>query len=367
MNNSKPSILLIDDNKKNLDNLVERLRGLVPDAELNSWRPAEQDGQPVDVFNDKVDEHTALVITDYDLTTQVKGFFGQSVVGWCQTRAIPVGEYSRANIIKLPTEPSLFELRVPNDEEKAAKYIARAFSGFLAIRRGIEEKPELLSKGQRLASVLSSLLSCPHLESQFAAYMSRPGAANSALTQQLIDYARDEATPSIKRIERKVRIVTYVLGHVLLNSILKYPGPILSYRVLCAYLTTTPGSEGDISGLFKDAAYSGPFSDNRQLFWRHIVDDTIDRLSEQVNAGQAESFGDFNRRIVEAALECKLAPHNCNRCGGEKGGYWCPFTMRPVCERADCSVPASSWIPSGAHLSRVERDFHDEWAPLLGL
>ena len=225
MNNEKPSILLIDDNGENLKKLVDRLAELLPDAKLNDWCPTEEEGPPADAFVKRIDEATVLVVTDYDLTTGVKGLFGHSIVGWCQSRSIPVGDFSRANIAALPKEPNLFELRVPTDEEEGAAFVVNAFEGFRSIREKIENNPRLLTERRSLAAVLSTLLGRPRLESQFAAYMSRLGASNSVLLQRLKHFAGSEVQPGD---QEKTRLLSYVLGHVLLNAVLKYPGPILS-------------------------------------------------------------------------------------------------------------------------------------------
>lgn len=365
MANGMPNLLLIDDTAANLEALRLRLAALLPAAEveIRTWVPTEADGPPAEAFEARVDEDTALVITDYDLTTSVKGLFGLSIVGWCQKKSIPVGDFSRGNVAALPKEPNLFELRVPSDDEHGAAFVATTFRGFRTLRTGIEGVPELLTERRSLAAVLASLLERPRLESQFAAYMSRLGAANSALLQQLRAFAGDEQPEDAD----KIRLLTYVLGHVLCNAILKYPGPILSRHGLCAYMATTTDEAEAIEPLFAAACYSGPFSAGHSYFWRGDVDRILDGLGGDIDDADVKSFADTNRWLIEAALGRALATHDCDRCGGVKGGFWCPFTARPVCERGDCSVPSSSWIPAGAQLCRVERDFYDEWAPLLGL
>jgi hypothetical protein len=116
--------------------------------------------------------------------------------------------------------------------------------------------------------------------------------------------------------------------------------------------------------LFGEAAYDGPFSDPGAYFQRRLVDRQIDSL--------AGDFGDepdepdqYTRLVVERALG-SVQPHGCSRCGGTRGGYWCPFTRRAVCNRSDCSVASNAWIPHGATLCRVEHDYFEELAPLLG-
>ena len=211
--------------------------------------------------------------------------------------------------------------------------------------------------------MLAALLERPHLESQFALYMSRLGAANAGLVERL-RAMNAEAGDDLKPMQK---LMGYLLGHVLANSILKFPGPLLSDSALAAYCATNVSEADALAGLFERARFIGPFSQVGRFFWREDVDGIIDALSADVEAGDNAGFADFNRAVVEKALDRRLAMHGCDRCGGEKGGFWCPFTKRPVCERGDCSVPSSSWIPQGAQLTRVERDFYEELAPLMGL
>ncbi len=364
MSESRPSLLLVDDIQANLHGLAERLRERLPDCEIGTWQPNEEEGSPAEVFDRYVGEHTVLVVTDYDLSTTVKGLFGLSIVGWCQSRAIPVGEYSRANLTALPHEPNLFELRVPNEEGVAVDFVANAFMGFGEMRAKVNGNPELIGEGGSLSLVLSKLLGRPQLESQFSAYMSRLDSANASLLETLKSAVEGGKKPDD---EFKRRLLSYVLGHVMVNSVLKYPGPILTKEVLCAYLTTTSASFHKVRKLFENARYGGPFSEGRDLYWRDEVDRRLDDLAGELNSEDMESFGDYNRQVIERAIGEQLVSHECARCDGRKGGFWCPFKMRAICERAECSVPGSAWIPAGAYLCRVEREFFDEWSPILGL
>lgn len=364
MDGTKPSILLIDDDQHSLNNLGDPLRELLSDdAELVIWRPTTEDGPTHEAFDERISQQTALVITDYDLTTSVHGLFGLSIVGWCQGKSIPVGDFSRANLDALPREPNLFELRVPTSFEQAAQFINNMFRGFHDIRLWLERHPEVLTQPRSLAAVLATLLDKPQSESMFAAYMTKLGAANSALLQTIKQFAEPGKLPTD---EDKERLLTYVMGHVLANAILKYPGPIVSLEALCAYFGTNLDEAAALSELFHRARYSGPFGHADPYYWHEVVDDILDDMAGDLDDQQFDSFAEYNRDAVERHLHRPLVRHDCARCDGIKGGFWCPFTMRAVCERGDCSVPASSWIPSGAQLSRVEKDFHDEWAPILG-
>lgn len=365
MNEKNPSILLIDDERDSLKRMATRVRKELEGVIVRSWYPNVKEN-PADSFRGLVDESTVLVVTDYDLTKAVKGFFGYSVVAWCRKQFIPVGDFSRGHIHELSKEPDLFELRVPRDEQAAVNFIVRIFRGFHRIRLGVENSPPLLEKGRSPAQVLAALLDRLEMESQLAPYLSRPGLFNASLLEALTraEHKSESVTDS-----KKIKLLTYILGHVLVNAVLKYPGPILAEGPFCAYLATSHEALDQIVGLFDKAMYQGPFDEDGRLFWRDKVDGVIEELASSFDVSDSafESFGDYHRAVVESATGGPLATHNCERCGGVKGGFWCPFGKKAVCEQSDCSSTASSWVPSGAFACRVERDFFDEWSPILGL
>ena len=88
----QPSVVVIDDDEELLDKLRDALElalggdGVV----VRIWKPDEGEN-PVEEFGRLVDDETVLVVTDYDLTKNgMTGFFGVSIVSWCQARSIPV-------------------------------------------------------------------------------------------------------------------------------------------------------------------------------------------------------------------------------------------------------------------------------------
>ena len=368
---STPSILLVDDNAEYLEKLATALKSSLPqrNVSIRAWKPGYEDADLLGKFGSFVDDKTVLVATDYDLTSEgMRGFFGSTIVGWCQRRFIPVGDFSRANSIALTKEPDLFELRIPSDDIEGARFITTVFNGFSDIRDALDKNETLLESTSSLSAVLSGILCRPQLDSHFALYMLRFGMNHSAI----VDYVRPSTENKEQKQPELTRIVSYLLGHVLLNSILRFPGPILSEGALCAYSATTTEETEDLKFLFKDATYDGPFGEDGNYFWREKVDEILDNFDLQNSAQETESqevetFGDYNRKIAEVGLQRTLKNHECQRCDGLKGGFLCPFTQRTVCERADCSVSSSIWITQGADLCRIERDFFDEWAPILGL
>ena len=170
-----------------------------------------------------------------------------------------------------------------------------------------------------------------------------------------------------RTLGERITLAAYILGHVLFNAVLRYPGPILNALDLCSYLALADEASSKITPLFKEAAYTGPFSNLGQHFWRDRTDNLIEKWAEMAEAAYTGHLPSYRRAVVEEKLGgAALARHRCLRCHGERGGYRCPYTRVTVCERSDCSVGSSGWIPQRADLSRVERTFYDETAPMLG-
>lgn len=362
---SQSSVVLIDDNAEQVAELRRAIetRLAADEVIVRVWTPA--DGENAEAkFNEVVDSSTVLVVTDYDLTkTGLTGLFGVSIVSWCQARFVPVGDFSRGNRGDLPREPNLFELRIPANTNEAASYTAAMYRGFRDVRGKLEDGTVDFLAAKSPAEVLGAVIGRPPLEGQLALYMSLLGGANASLLDSL-RWALSHNGPAAP--SEKVVLLSYVVGHILANAVLRYPGPILSEIALCAYVATTQEEIAAISELFVSAKYDGPFGDEGNFYWRDEVDAVTSRLSESMGDSDYETSGEFNRAVMERALGRPIARHQCPRCDGINGGYLCPFTDRPVCERADCSVAANSWVPPGADVCRVEREFYDEWAPLLG-
>ena len=362
------SILLIDDKATVLEELERGLRKLLgpKDAEIRRWSPSKEVTDPRAAFEKLIDKDTVLVVTDQDLTgTGATGLFGSSIVAWCQGLAIPVGDYSRALQSKLPKEPNLFEVRVPPDPDRAASLIAAVFRGFARIREQLAANKDLLAK-RSPAAAIAGLLDVQALESQFALYGVRLGATSAALVERFVSTAAPDKEPTE---EEKRALLAYIVGHLLLNAVLKFPGPIASATELSGYLGVAPGEMAEIGKLLEAAVYKGPFSEVCTYYWVSKVDDLLRPLIDALKETEAktETHGERHRVALEQKLGKKLKRYDCPRCHGQNGGYWCPFTSHAVCQRPDCSVGANSWVPQGARLCRIERGFYDEWAPILGI
>ncbi len=362
------TILLIDDKEDFLGELEAELKlRLKDEALILTWVPRKAD-LPSKYFEQFLaDNDIRLVVTDYDLTEQGQlGFFGATVVDWCQNRGIPVGDFSRGNASSLAQEPNLFELRVPvESNDAAAEYVAAVFRGFTAIREAIDANDTLLSQ-RSPAAALAFMLGAKGLESQFSQYGIRYGGANSSLIDRVSETAPEHLKPTK---EKKAALLTYIMGHLLRNAVLRFPGPIMTGEALAAYLAVDRIDESKYLPTFASARYAGPFGELDDYYWTRQVDEVLSSFDKMVSeSDEFVSTGAYNRARIEAGLGAKLTLSTaCKRCNGTEGGFLCPFTHRTVCQRPDCSVVSNVWIPAGARLSRFERDFYEEWAPILGM
>lgn len=351
-----PHLLLIDDDVGQLTRLSTAIKTRLAGrpATIVEWTPARGE-----VFRDELARllhpRPTLVVTDYDLTENgPSGMMGGSVVSWFRAHAVPVGDYSRKLADELQ-EPELFDFRFSNEPGEAAVQVVDLLTGFCDLAGSIT-RMEGISPGNSWSVTLARLLGRDSAASSFSLYSARTGASHAEVIERLSqDVGRDEA---------RQLLAVYVLGHLLRNGVLRYPGPIMSRFALCSYLAISDDATDAASELFAEARYDGPFG-GRGYFWQEDVDGLLADLAER--SGLDGNFDDATFRRALVATNLDPGTHGCQHCPGDRGGYRCPYTDRTVCDRADCSVPTSSWIPPGAYLTRVDRDYFDSWAPLLGL
>jgi hypothetical protein len=365
------AILLIDDDHRMIVRLKERLDvrlGAASAVATVIWEPSDRDQNGRARFEGLVRDHAVkLVVTDFDLTRQgMSGLFGATIVDWCQQALIPVADFSRALEKGLPEEPNLFEMRISADTEIAAGQIASIYSGFkqvydgLKAARAIEGFKSFRSPAAALAAILKGTTD----ESPFALYATRYGGANSMLLDRLKRALSPDTAPNE---EEKNLVLAYICGHLLLNAVLRFPGPIIHHEALGAYCGINPAAGAELADMFAACEYEGPFQEMGSFFWFDCVQDLLQEHAERLQIKtESETVGEFNRKVVEQVLKRQLLTHDCPRCAGKNGGFWCPLTHKTVCMLSSCSVASTSWVPRGAQLCRIERVFYDEWAPILG-
>jgi hypothetical protein len=289
------------------------------------WLPERVEGDQLDQqFITRIGTETVLVVADEDLTKRgALGLYGSNLVAWSQIRLIPVIRFSR-NLLTVPRQPNPFELRLERhiaiDDEAAATRIAAIHRGFRDLGLSITANRQDLRAVRSPAGVLAHLLGSHSAESDFALYGLRLGLESGALVERVTSGLSADRGPTD---EEKEALLVYMLGHLLVNFVLAYPGPILSRRALASYMAIDVSVIETVEEAFAPARYDGPFSDIDLFYWLSGV--------------------------------------------GQNGGFYCPFTQRTVCVLPECSAGTSSWIPQGARLCRIERSYYDEWSPMFAI
>ena len=166
------------------------------------------------------------------------------------------------------------------------------------------------------------------MESQFSQYGIRYGGANSALIDRFAETAPESVKPAK---EKKAALLSYIMGHLLHNAILRFPGPIMTAEALSAYLAVDRSDESNYLAAFASARYSGPFSSLDAYYWTPLVDEVLTGFDSMVSdSEQYSSTGAYNRARLEAGLKRTLArPGTCPRCGGSSVDFFVPSPTGP--------------------------------------
>ena len=361
---AKNHILIIDDkldHSKKMSEMLKKEYNLKA-GEIDVWDPKSGHNDPFKAIEAKLDEGPTLVICDFDLTEKsgIRGLFGPLISKMCHSRLIPVGEYTRKDIFKIPTTTNLFNISIDRDNCTAAAEIVAVYRGFKTINKLVADDAQSISQDLSYSNVLARILGREYLYYEFSKYMDSFERVN----EFLIQYLENKENFGNDLELAKNRVISYVIGHVLLNTVLRYPGPILSEQILCSYLSISKKEKVWLKNNFQKAIYHGPFSEMGTYYWLEIVDNIIDKNSKDI--GNVSYVGAFNQAVVKN-MKKDIKLHKCKRSKTEcqKGGYYCPFTKQTVCEHENCSVISTGWIPIGANICRVEREYFDTWQPIL--
>ena len=356
---SYTNILVIGDNSRNLHQLNLELNKLLGPQGINiiTWNLVNIDRNPAQLVKNYLKNNPVLVVTDYDLSSDgLTGFYEPTIVSWCKSQLIPVGEYSQKNKFGYIEHPNLFDIRVPSNDKDAPTQIASIAEGFISIRKFIQTNRELFKSKLSLSEIISLLLEREHLDYEFFWYIESMDMVSNNILLFM--------NGSKKVSSKKIQVATaYLIGHLLLNSILKFPGPIISEDALCSYLSISTNELSKLAQVFDKAKYNGPFCSIGRFYWREDIDQIVMKNGEDLQEDY-EGVGDYFQAVIKKlGINCK--PFSCDQCGGKNGGYYCPYTQKTVCDLKSCSVSSSAWIPRGADICRIERKFFDNWTPLL--
>ena len=277
-----PRLLLIDDDAGQLGELrkeIEKLLAGGRTVDIDVWQPAK--GEVIrDKLVEKLNVRPTLVVTDHDLTEGgPAGMMGGSVISWCRAHAIPVGDYSRKLQDELE-EPELFDFRFPSEPDAAAVFIVDILNGFDDLAHALATR-DPATDADSWSLTLATLLGREGAASSFSLYSVRTGASHAGIIERL--------TNQLEEAEARRLLATYVLGHLLYNGILRYPGPILSDLALCSYLAVADERVNTVAGLFEVARYQGPFGSGLRFFWQEDVDDALLSMAEEAVSRERRS------------------------------------------------------------------------------
>ena len=107
-----------------------------------------------------------------------------------------------------------------------------------------------------------------------------------------------------------------------------------------------------VQALFSKAKYVGLFAELGPWWWRHMLDDILDKS----DCADGKEFADKNKEKVHSCLD---------PVSKEQAGYYCMLTKSPV--SAENSRGGISWFPSGADIARIRKDKFEEITALVGM
>jgi hypothetical protein len=226
--------------------------------------------------------------------------------------------------------------------------------GFQALHCRVDEILSLKAKAQKYggpASVLAELLEAPEVVDHLTLY----ARGDQRMISELMPMRRARAHVDSRALES--RRIALALGLWLYNSILRFPGVVVSSVAAASFLgiDVNQFAEEDVRGVFKRALYGGPFSDPADpRWWRH-------KLLELIANAKARN----GRELAEKVTGRKIRPCLCGVNRRPPAGFMCVITETPVCESH--SVAQVSWLPRGADLARVRKSVFEDIGPWIGL
>jgi hypothetical protein len=220
-------------------------------------------------------------------------------------------------------------------------WLVAVSEGFGALRETLRTNQPLLEKSQGPAGILAIALKRPEAKADFLGYT----AQNFFFFGSPAGEDEDDPTGTSE-------VLATQLGYWLFNSILRFPGPILSLGAAAAYINVktaelnTPG----MGEALEVARYKGPFCQVEPFYWRDDLSSLLNRLEgDIVNAPQLKG--------AKVARVDEVNPGS--------SAFFCVLTQQPIPEEE--SAPNPDWIPPGAQLARIQRKLYDKLGPMLSV
>jgi len=281
---------------------------------------------------------TALLAVDHELSRAGRLLTDSAIVEVASGLAIPVARYHREST---PGSESLFfrafaspmaAVKVPFDGQ-IGEQLCELADGFQQLHYRVANL-DLNELKHQPARVLAEALGAPGLSLMFEEYLT----------------ARSFFRPEALSSSDKVRTLATRVGYWLYNVILRYPGLILNEISAASYVGIDPSDfrKEEVSNIFSDAEYRGPFASHTRYWWRFQLDDILE--------GE-EGVDVVKKRTGKSVRECV-----CSITDRAPAGFYDLASGKPVSREE--SVGELQWIPKGADLARVNTETYEEVAPL---
>ncbi len=355
-------VVLFEDNDKRAKRLLSFLRrSLRGQADIKRFEPGIAAAKRKnELFETRLGKemdrpaykNTILFVTDRDLS-KTPGYVGLSeaaVVRVADAADLPVILYAQGasfNVLERRRGwgDGSIVLKGKSTEEHAAE-LTVLIKGFLQIGA---KYGAMLRGPQHMrspAALMAELMGRP----QYLDRVSQYGLGDQKYFAEIVPLVKaDTRRPLEMRLMR-------ILGTWLYDSILRFPGLLVSGMAAASYLDIDPPEfEGNkqIERLFASARYRGPFSEGASpIWWRPDLDDIL--LKAQCDSGRAL----VKKKIRRDPGNCK-----CSVDPSKRAGFFCMVTEKPVSDSE--SEAAVSWFPPGADLARINKRVFEELRPWL--
>ena len=357
-------ILIFDDKKDEAADIAKRLRNTLSrgTAKIEEFRGLDDPSKAPSyerhllkwIDTEFFDKDIGLIVCDKELGLyeNYRGLSATQISKVAIEKGVPFCQYSRqANDVS--REMAAFRRLKDWDSEeitldglapdKWVPQIVSLFRGFKAIKAGYSKFSE---KYETPAAILAAILKHPESESRIALY----GSGDQGLLKEILVYYNPKK-PNIDALHQRM---PRVMGKWLYLSILRFPGLLVNQVAAASYLNIDAKDfvKPKVRALFHKAEYAGPFAELGPWWWRHELDEILDKAGCE----------DGRELAAKHKLNVKICLDPNSR---KRAGYYCMLTKAPVSE--ENSRGGISWFPAGADIARIRKDKFEEITALVGM
>lgn len=352
-------ILVFEDDDKQFETINKELRKHLTEKEvlIEQFKLTNEEKKAEKVLSTKIVEKrisknkngsVELVVIDTDLTKYPDVDLNEpTIANECKRHNVPYCVYNvdtTQKIEKLKSWQDEGINLISRDPELIARQCVGVYHGFDHIKNTVKGIVSKTFLGP--TEIVSNVMGAPkESKSQIALYLE--------------SYYKMVPSEQSKETEFK-NYITPLLGYIVYNSILRFPGVVLNETAAASYLDikVSQFSNPKTQKYFKDALYTGPFNELGPYWWKEGLDKLLAEV--KTNSEKNQTGRDFIRKKGLTKIERCRCEDKSSR-GHLGAGYVCVITNTPVC--AKHSKGSISWLPRGATLARISNSEWDELGP----